>query len=244
MTICIANEKGGSGKSTLCLNLAVQLLKDNKEVVVLDTDSQKSMEVFTEIRTQKEHKTFSLFNRSSGFSDTLKQMVSKYENILIDTKGEYSKETQKAMLLSDIVLVPTTPSQLDTEVLANMLERIEQLQELNENLRALIIINRMPTIPTLKERQALIEFIKENNPSDKITLLENSLSERIVYKRSVSEGLGVIEYSDKKAINEWANFYNELKGYLEKRKTCTLEESKNTNTTRSIQIWICNKLMI
>ncbi|WRE78452.1 ParA family protein [Helicobacter pylori] len=216
MTICIANEKGGSGKSTLCLNLAVQLLKDNKEVVVLDTDSQKSMETFVTIRAEKERPTFSLFNRSSGFSDTLKQMVSKYENILIDTKGEYSKETQKAMLLSDIVLVPTTPSQLDTEVLANMLERIEQLQELNENLRALIIINRMPTIPTLKERQALIEFIKENNPSDKITLLESSLSERIVYKRSVSEGLGVIEYSDKKAINEWAHFYNELKGYLVK----------------------------
>ncbi|OJZ95916.1 ParA family protein [Helicobacter pylori] len=171
MTICIANEKGGSGKSTLCLNLAVQLLKDNKEVVVLDTDSQK------------------------------------------------------AMLLSDIVLVPTTPSQLDTEVLANMLERIEQLQELNENLRALIIINRMPTIPTLKERKALIDFIKENNPSDKITLLESSLSERIVYKRSVSEGLGVIEYSDKKAINEWSHFYNELKGYLVKReKTCGLKE--------------------
>ncbi|GAA8333868.1 ParA family protein [Helicobacter pylori] len=218
MTICIANEKGGSGKSTLCLNLAVQLLKDNKEVVVLDTDSQKSMETFTEIRSNNEYKTFSLFNRSSGFSDTLKQMVSKYENILIDTKGEYSKETQKAMLLSDIVLVPTTPSQLDTEVLANMLERIEQLQELNENLRALIIINRMPTIPTLKERKALIDFIKENNPSDKITLLESSLSERIVYKRSVSEGLGVIEYSDKKAINEWVNFYNELKNHLEKEK--------------------------
>ncbi len=198
MTICIANEKGGSGKSTLCLNLAVQLLKDNKEVVVLDTDSQKSMETFTEIRSNNEYKTFSLFNCSSGFSDTLKQ------------------ETQKAMLLSDIVLVPTTPSQLDTEVLVNMLERIEQLQELNENLRALIIINRMPTIPTLKERKALIDFIKENNPSDKITLLESSLSERIVYKRSVSEGLGVIEYSDKKAINEWSHFYNELKGYLVK----------------------------
>ncbi|EMH05332.1 ParA family protein [Helicobacter pylori] len=218
MTICIANEKGGSGKSTLCLNLAVQLLKDNKEVVVLDTNSQKSMETFATIRAEKERPTFSLFNRSSGFSDTLKQMVSKYENILIDTKGEYSKETQKAMLLSDIVLVPTTPSQLDTEVLANMLERIEQLQELNENLRALIVINRMPTIPTLKERQALIEFIKENNPSDRITLLESSLSERIVYKRSVSEGLGVIEYSDKKAINEWVNFHNELKSHLEKEK--------------------------
>ncbi len=56
----------------------------------------------------------------------------------------------------------------------------------------------------------------EKGGSGKITLLESSLSERIVYKRSVSEGLGVIEYSDKKAINEWSHFYNELKGYLVK----------------------------
>ncbi|WP_033768532.1 ParA family protein [Helicobacter pylori] len=218
MTICIANEKGGSGKSTLCLNLCVQLLLDKKDIVALDTDSQKSLEVFNNIRSETSLPNFTLFNRTGNITDTLKQMMDKYECILIDTKGEYSKETQKAMLLSDIVLVPTTPSQLDTEVLANMLERIEQLQELNENLRALIVINRMPTIPTLKERQALIEFIKENNPSDRITLLESSLSERIVYKRSVSEGLGVIEYSDKKAINEWVNFYNELKSHLEKEK--------------------------
>ncbi|WP_231170259.1 hypothetical protein [Helicobacter pylori] len=76
--------------------------------------------------------------------------------------------------------------------------------------------NTEETIEALKERKALIDFIEENNPSDKITLLESSLSDRIVYKRSVSEGLGVIEYSDKKAINEWAHFYNELKGYLVK----------------------------
>ncbi|GAA9068604.1 ParA family protein [Helicobacter pylori] len=216
MIITIANEKGGSGKSTLCLNLCVQLLLDKKDIAALDTDSQKSLEVFNNIRSETSLPNFALFNRTGNITDTLKQMMDKYEYILINTKGEHSKESQRAMLLSDIVLVPTTPSQLDTEVLANMLERIEQLQELNENLRALIIINRMPTIPTLKERKALIDFIKENNPSDKITLLESSLSERIVYKRSVSEGLEVIEYSDKKAINEWAHFYNELKGYLVK----------------------------
>ncbi|GAA8582639.1 hypothetical protein KYTH42_08090 [Helicobacter pylori] len=96
MTICIANEKGGRGKSTLCLNLAVQLLKDNKEVVVLDTDSQKSMETFATIRAEKERPTFSLFNRSSGFSDILKQMVSKYENILIDTKGGIQQRNPKS----------------------------------------------------------------------------------------------------------------------------------------------------
>lgn len=214
MIITIANEKGGSGKSTLCLNLAVQLLKDNKEVVVLDTDSQKSMETFTEIRSNNEYKTFSLFNRSSGFSDTLKQMVSKYENILIDTKGEYSKETQKAMLLSDIVLVPTTPSQLDTAVLLDMLERIRDIQALNENLKACIAMNRIPTIPTLKEKKALIDFINQNNANESVFLMDNILSERIAYKRSVSEGMGVMEYNDNKAKNEWSQFYDELSGYL------------------------------
>lgn len=41
MIITIANEKGGSGKSTLCLNLCVQLLLDRKDIAVLDTDSQR-----------------------------------------------------------------------------------------------------------------------------------------------------------------------------------------------------------
>ncbi len=44
MIITIANEKGGSGKSTLCLNLCVQLLLDKKDIAALDTDSQKSLE--------------------------------------------------------------------------------------------------------------------------------------------------------------------------------------------------------
>ncbi|WQW71474.1 ParA family protein [Helicobacter pylori] len=218
MIITIANEKGGSGKSTLCLNLAVQLLKDNKEVVVLDTDSQKSMETFATIRAEKERPTFSLFNRSSGFSDTLKQMVSKYENILIDTKGEYSKETQRAMLLSDWVLIPTTPSQLDTAVLLDMLERIRDIQALNENLKACIVMNRIPTIPTLKEKKALIDFINQNNANESVFLMDNLLSERIAYKRSVSEGMGVMEYNDNKAKNEWSQFYDELIGYLGGKK--------------------------
>ncbi len=95
MTICIANEKGGSGKSTLCLNLAVQLLKDNKEVVVLDTDSQKSMETFATIRAEKERPTFSLFNRSSGFSDTLKQWYLSMKISLLILRGNTAKKPKK-----------------------------------------------------------------------------------------------------------------------------------------------------
>ncbi|GAA9929652.1 hypothetical protein VN0859_12630 [Helicobacter pylori] len=118
------------------------------------------------------------------------------------------------MLLSDWVLIPTTPSQLDTAVLLDMLERIRDIQALNENLKACIVMNRIPTIPTLKEKKALIDFINQNNANESVFLMDNLLSERIAYKRSVSEGMGVMEYNDNKAKNEWSQFYDELSGYL------------------------------
>lgn len=218
MIITIANEKGGSGKSTLCLNLCVQLLLDKKDIAALDTDSQKSLEVFNNIRSETNLPNFTLFNRTGNITDTLKQMTDKYEYILIDTKGERSKESQRAMLLSDWVLIPTTPSQLDTAVLLDMLERIKDIQALNENLKTCIVMNRIPTIPTLKEKKALIDFINQNNANESVFLMDNLLSERIAYKRSVSEGMGVMEYNDNKAKNEWSQFYDELIGYLGGKK--------------------------
>ncbi|GAA8397782.1 ParA family protein [Helicobacter pylori] len=218
MIITIANEKGGSGKSTLCLNLCVQLLLDKKDIVALDTDSQKSLEVFNNIRSETNLPNFTLFNRTGNITDTLKQMTDKYEYILIDTKDEHSKKSQRAMLLSDWVLIPTTPSQLDTAVLLDMLERIRDIQALNENLKACIVMNRIPTIPTLKEKKALIDFINQNNANESVFLMDNLLSERIAYKRSVSEGMGVMEYNDNKAKNEWSQFYDELSGYLGGKK--------------------------
>ncbi|AFI06657.1 ParA family protein [Helicobacter cetorum] len=214
MTITIANEKGGSGKSTLCLNLAIQLLLNQKDVVALDTDNQKSLEVFADIRSGTNLPQFTLFNRTGNITDTLSQMVKKYEYVLIDTKGENSKESQKAMLLSDIVLIPTTPSQLDTAVLLEMLERVSNIQALNENLKVYIVMNRIPTIPKLKEKKALIDFIKENNANESVFLMDNILSERIAYMRSVSEGFGVMEYGNSKAKKEWELFYKELENYL------------------------------
>ncbi len=81
-------------------------------------------------------------------------------------------------------------------------------------LKACIVMNRIPTIPTLKEKKALVDFINQNNANESVFLMDNILSERIAYKRSVSEGMGVMEYNDNKAKNEWSQFYDELSGYL------------------------------
>lgn len=45
---------------------------------------------------------------------------------------------------------------------------------------------------------------------DRFILLENYLSERIAYKRAVSEGYGITEYRDEKAKAEFERFFDEF----------------------------------
>lgn len=210
MIITIANQKGGSGKSTLCLNLATKFLLDRKEVVVLDTDIQKSIETFIDIRSDKNMECFALFNRTGNITDTIKQMIPKYENIIIDTKGEDSLEGRKAMLVSDLVIIPTTPSQLDIAVLNEMFERVGEIQSINEKLQACVVMNRIPPIRYLKEKEAMKDFILQNKSTLNIELLQSIISERISLKRCVSEGMSIFEYSDEKAKKEFLRFYEEL----------------------------------
>ncbi|PAF52949.1 chromosome partitioning protein ParA [Helicobacter sp. 13S00482-2] len=219
MIITIANQKGGSGKSTLCLNLATKLLLENQDVVVLDTDVQRSIETFVNIRVDKNIKCFSLFNRTGNITDTIKQMIPKYQNIIIDTKGEDSLESRKAMLISDLVIIPSTPSQLDVAVLNEMFKRVGEIESINENLKACVVMNRIPPVKYLREKEAMREFILENKESFDIELLETIISERISLKRCVSDGFSIFEYNDEKAKKEFCKFYQEIYEKFFKEKT-------------------------
>lgn len=220
MIISICNEKGGSGKSTLAVNLAIKAAAENKKVLLCDSDPQKSVMTFVNIRLEEGiNRTFSIVSK---VGESLKEFIQKekknneYDLIIIDTGGRDSKEMRIALGFSDVVIIPTIPSQFDVSVLDKMFTIIKMAKELNKELQTFVLINKSSPNPFLNKKiEDLRNYIKEQENED-IKLLDNIICEREKYKTCIQMGLGIseTETNSNKALEEFNTFYNELKNKI------------------------------
>lgn len=217
MIISICNEKGGSGKSTLSINIATYLATQAKKPLwLIDSDPQKSISVFLSIRDDE--KLEKVFNYTYKNGDDLKEFLTKHkqekEILLIDTGGRDSKDARIAIALSDLVLIPTTASQLDISVLDLMIERLREAKKVNSSLKALIVMNRVATNPFLtSKKDTLIEYIKDliKDDLDYIKLANTIIYEREAFKVAIQMGRGVFELNkNSKASGEIQNLCKEI----------------------------------
>lgn len=206
-------KKGGSGKSTLATNIAInQSLSKNELPLLIDTDPQKSIATFLNIRNEENNPK--VFDFTYKYGENLKEFLQSYnsnKDVIIDTGGRDSREMRIAIALSDMVIIPTIPSQFDVSVLDKMVNIIKMAKEQNEKLVAYIVINRASTNPFLyKKIESLRNFIEEIE-QDYIKLSQTIVYERERYKVATQLGLGVVEMKDgNKAEQEIRDLCNEI----------------------------------
>lgn len=210
--LSIVNEKGGSGKSTLAINLAMyQSIINKQDITIVDTDPQKSIATFQLIRNEENLPRAFKYIYKQG--EDLKTYLSSKENknLIIDTGGRDAKEMRIALISSDIVVIPTTPSQFDLSVLDIMIDRVKMAKEINEKLQVIIVINRVNPNPFLtKKIDDIKTYIKELE-CDYIKLANTIIYERERYKNSISNGQGIIEADTQdKAYQEIQNLSLEI----------------------------------
>lgn len=117
-TIACLNLKGGCGKSTIAINLAACIPKKQK-VILIDLDPQRSV---TRWAAQSAEPLgyvvpLSLDSKQPAkhFKSDVDRLVARYKSdiVIIDTPPQLETAALFAALISDLLIIPTTPSPLD-----------------------------------------------------------------------------------------------------------------------------------
>jgi len=207
MVITVASTKGGVGKSTIAVNLAVEAARDGKRVLLVDSDIQGSSIGFRAAREKDDIKAMSII------TSTLHRDLGDFKNfdcIIVDVGGRDTGVFRSALLAADIVIVPVLPSQYDIWAAADNVENI-RLARVVKEIKSFFLFNQV--IQGTKISGEATAALEEIIGDDGIKLMESQLVSRVAYKNSISKGLGVSEYEPNgKAAAEMHTLYEEIKG--------------------------------
>ena len=211
MIILVGGEKGGSGKTTIAVNLAAMRTKKTGDLLLIDTDKQTTASFWCSTREDNEitPRVASVQKFEKSVRSETVALKEKYRDIVLDVGGRDSVELRNALLVADMAIFPLRPSQFDLWTLGRLNTLVDDSKEINSTLKAYVVINQASPNPAVKEVEEAKAFVSEFN---NLLLLNTCLYERIVFRRSAINGMCVTEYKpeDQKAIEEIENLYSEI----------------------------------
>ena len=223
--IVFANEKGGTGKSTLAMHTIVALLRAGKQVASFDLDAhQGSLSHYIETRkmfAQERNIPLPVPTHTCWTDDinqiyTLRGQVEKVLNtvdaIVIDTPGAHTELGRQAMILAGCLVTPLNDSLMDLDVLANVDSdtlRIKGPSHFSQTvweIRQQRMMERKPPINWIVVRNRLLYSKSKNSQNMSILLnalsrrvhfnVAGGISERVVFRELFLKGLTMLDFHD------------------------------------------------
>jgi chromosome partitioning protein len=195
--IAVVNQKGGSGKTTLSMQLAGSLARRGGRVLVVDADPQGTATRWAASADDDKPFPASVVGLSAASGKVhreVRKFVEDYAYIIIDCPpAADSPVPQSALLVADIALVPVIPSPLDMWAAVGIREVIGNVGDINEDLTPRLVINQLQPNTTLA-KEAL-----EVLPEFGINLCETYMRQRQVYRQSAVFGQTVHDFGAKAA---------------------------------------------
>jgi len=211
--ILIGGEKGGTGKTTLSINLATARAKKGHDVLLVDTDPQGSASYWAATREELgvKPRIASIQKFGKTLAGELRDLSKRYEDIIVDAGGRDSVELRAGLVVADRVYVPIQASQFDMWTLDQMDSLVGQAQAMNPDLKAFVLINRASTNPAVVEAKDAKQLVAE---FESLSLMNSMVRDRIAYRKAARDGVAVSEMPnrDPKATAEIDLLYQEIYG--------------------------------
>ncbi len=197
MRIGITNLKGGVGKTTLTQNLAVCFAHMGYKTCIVDTDRNQNSVSWSGARDESLPQILVVgVTDPKAVNKTVDKLHEDNEIVLIDGTPSLSEMTTRIILVSDLLLIPILPSAHDVRAMGQFFERYEQALEFRDHIPAHFFINQY------SDKYIIHRSIKEMLQQFEIGIMKTTFRERVSYLETAVEGMGVYEYSDKKAKKE------------------------------------------
>ena len=184
LVITVAQQKGGTGKTTLAANIATSLA-NGQRVALLDIDPQRTLTRWHALRQAR-----TIPATAIGLSDVsgwrlageLARLRQDHDVVVIDSPPQVDTDAKLAIRGADLVLVPVQPSPPDVWAAEGTLKLAA-----DEGRTARLVLNRVPVASRLRD------MVRADIAARRLPALAAELGNRTGFALAFAEGLGVVE---------------------------------------------------
>lgn len=192
MLIVTANTKGGVGKSTIAVHLAVWLHDRGFKTALLDADKQRSSSVWVAeidpaITVETADTPEECLAKAQG-------LIESHDMVVGDGPGGLDDISRTMLLLADLALLPISPSVLDLRSVQQATSILRYAQGINKGRpEGCLILNKMRTRDTISSE------LKNAAPTLGVRCATNVIRDLQAYRDAAQQGSVVSRMGKKNA---------------------------------------------
>lgn len=199
-TVAVVSLKGGSGKTTLATHLALAAHLRGTDVLVADTDPQRSSYDVLTARTAEGPEVLPTTG-ASLMAAQFAAVGAGRQLLIVDTAAGAVEDVSEAIVLADLSILVVRPTLLDLSGLARTLRIVRRLGKPN-----IVVMNQAPTAregieaPLVKRALRGLDYMKA-------PVAPTIVRARSIYQTALETGRSAEEMSDPIAAQEIADLW-------------------------------------